>query len=112
MTFLRNVWYVAALDTEVGREMLTRTILNEAVVMYRKEDGQPVAIQDRCPHRFAPLSRGKLVGDHVECAYHGLQFDCSGKCVVNPHGDGKIPQAARVKNYPFIQRYGLMWIWI
>ena len=112
MTFLRNVWYVAALDTEVGREMLTRTILNEAVVMYRKEDGEPVAIQDRCPHRFAPLSRGKLVGDHVECAYHGLQFDCSGKCVVNPHGDGKIPQAARVKNYPFIQRYGLMWIWM
>ncbi|MDB5989305.1 MAG: aromatic ring-hydroxylating dioxygenase subunit alpha [Herbaspirillum sp.] len=112
MRFLRNTWYVAALDTEVGRDMLARTILGEAVVMYRKENGEAVAIQDRCPHRFAPLSRGTLVGDNVQCAYHGLQYDCSGKCVLNPHGDGKIPQAARVKNYPFIQRYGLMWIWM
>ncbi|HEY4072214.1 MAG TPA: aromatic ring-hydroxylating dioxygenase subunit alpha [Herbaspirillum sp.] len=113
MSFLRNTWYVAALDTEVGREkMLARTILDEAVVMYRKENGEAVAIQDRCPHRFAPLSRGTLVGDNVQCAYHGLQYDCTGKCVVNPHGDGKIPQAARVKQYPFIQRYGLMWIWM
>ena len=112
MSFLRNTWYVAALGGEVGREMLARTILGQAVMMYRKQNGEAVAILDRCPHRFAPLSRGTLVGDHVQCAYHGLQFDCSGKCVVNPHGDGKIPQAARVKAFPFVERYGLLWIWI
>jgi vanillate O-demethylase monooxygenase subunit len=112
MTFLRNTWYVAALDEEVGRQMLSRKILNEPVLMYRKENGDPVAILDICPHRFAPLSRGRLIGDNVECGYHGLQFDCTGKCVRNPHGDGKIPQAATVKQFPFIERHGLLWIWI
>ena len=62
MTFLRNVWYVAALDTEVGREMLTRTILNEAVVMYRKEDGQPVAIQKVQPSRIVAIVNARSIG--------------------------------------------------
>jgi phenylpropionate dioxygenase-like ring-hydroxylating dioxygenase large terminal subunit len=112
MPFLRNVWYVAALDQEVGREMFTRTILGEAVLMYRKLDGEAVAIADRCAHRFAPLSRGKLIGDNVQCGYHGLQFDCSGKCVLNPHGDGRISAVARVKHYALVERHGLLWIWM
>jgi phenylpropionate dioxygenase-like ring-hydroxylating dioxygenase large terminal subunit len=112
MSFLRNTWYVAALDEELGRDMFTRTILGEPVLMYRKQDGEAVAMLDRCAHRFAPLSRGTLIGDNVQCGYHGLQFDCSGKCVVNPHGDGKIPAAARVKHFPVVERYGLLWIWM
>ena len=70
------------------------------------------AIAAAIVHQIALLDRGTLIGDNIQCAYHGLQYDCSGKCVLNPHGDGKIPQAARVKKYPFIQRYGLMWIWM
>lgn len=112
MSFLRNAWYVAALDEEVGRAMFTRTILNEEVLMYRKQDGSAVALRDRCAHRFAPLSRGTLIGDTVQCGYHGLQFDCSGKCVLNPHGDGRIPPGARVRHFPLVERYGLLWIWM
>lgn len=112
MSFLRNVWYVSAWDDEVGRSLLGRKILEEAVVFYRREDGTPVAMTDRCPHRFAPLSKGRLLGDAIECAYHGLQFDCSGQCTLNPHGDGKIPSKAVVKTYPVVERYGLIWIWM
>ncbi len=112
MRYLRNTWYVAALDIEVGREMLSRMILGEAVMLYRKLDGTAVAVIDRCPHRFAPLSMGKLIGNNVQCGYHGLQFDCSGKCIVNPHGDGKIPRAAQVKSFPLVERYGMLWIWM
>jgi vanillate O-demethylase monooxygenase subunit len=112
MAFLRNTWYVAARAQHVTREFLVRDILSEPVLMYRKENGEAVAIGNRCPHRFAPLSMGKLVGDAVECGYHGLQFDCSGACVLNPHGDGKIPRNAAVKTYPIVERYGFIWIWM
>lgn len=113
MTFIRNAWYVAAWsgDVEAGK-MFHRRLLDEPVVMYRKADGSPVALEDRCPHRFVPLHLGKLAGDAIQCAYHGLVFDCTGKCVHNPHGDGRIPAAARVKSYPLHERYGMLWIWM
>ena len=47
-------------------------ILGEPVVLFRKEDGTPVALEDRCVHRHLPLSMGRLVGDHLQCHYHGL----------------------------------------
>ncbi|MDF0546644.1 aromatic ring-hydroxylating dioxygenase subunit alpha [Sphingobium sp. H39-3-25] len=112
MEFVRNTWYAAGWSEEISRTMLPRTFLNEPVLLYRKEDGTPVAIADLCPHRFVPLSLGKLVGDTVECLYHGLAFDCTGKCVDNPHGNGLIPKAARVRSYPLTEQYGLVWIWM
>lgn len=109
--FVRNVWYVAAWSREVGRHLLARTILNEPVVMYRKYDGTPVALRDACPHRFAPLSLGKLRGETVECGYHGLTYDCTGACVKNPV-DGFIPKKAVVKSYPIVDRHNQLWIWM
>ena len=72
--FVRNAWYVAAWDHEIGRDMLRRIILNEPVLLYRRQDGTPVALEDRCCHRQAPLSMGRLIGDVVKCPYHGLEF--------------------------------------
>lgn len=112
MAFLRNIWYVAAWSGEISRALTPRTILGEPILLYRKENGAPVAISNRCPHRFAPLHLGKLVGDVVECGYHGLQFDCSGACVDNPHGDHRIPPNARVVSYPLVERHGFAWIWM
>lgn len=112
MTFIRNAWYTAAWSTELGRELLARTFLNEPVVMFRREDGKPVAMADRCPHRFAPLSAGRLVGDNVECGYHGLTFDCAGSCVRNPTQPGHLPKAAKVKIYAVVERYNMIWIWM
>jgi phenylpropionate dioxygenase-like ring-hydroxylating dioxygenase large terminal subunit len=112
MAFLRNTWYVGAWAYEIKRELTPRKLLGESVLFYRKENGETVAIGNRCPHRFAPLHLGKLVGDIVECGYHGLKFDCAGACVDNPHGDHKIPAAARVKAYPLVEKHGLVWIWM
>ena len=56
--FLRNYWYVAAMTPEIGRKPFRRVIMNEPVVMYRTEDGMPIALEDRCPHRRVPLSLG------------------------------------------------------
>jgi hypothetical protein len=62
--FLRNAWYVAATDREIGRKPLRRIIMNEPIVMYRTEAGAPVALEDRCVHRHLPLSMGRLEGAH------------------------------------------------
>ncbi|NJM90750.1 MAG: aromatic ring-hydroxylating dioxygenase subunit alpha [Myxococcales bacterium] len=98
----------------MSRQLMAREILEESVLLYRKEDGTAVAVSNRCPHRFAPLHKGRLVGDVVECAYHGLQFDCSGACVKNPHpgGNGPIPARAALKSYPLVEKYGALWIWM
>jgi phenylpropionate dioxygenase-like ring-hydroxylating dioxygenase large terminal subunit len=113
MPFLRNAWYVAAWDDEVGTEALfRRRILNEDVLLVRGADGQVRALRNRCPHRFAPLSMGTRAGDVIQCAYHGLQFGLDGRCLHNPHGDGAIPHGAVAKSYPLVSRQTLLWIWM
>jgi vanillate O-demethylase monooxygenase subunit len=52
--------------------------LGEPLVFYRKENGDPVALENRCAHRHAPLHLGRLVGDDLQCGYHGLTFGCDG----------------------------------
>ena len=113
MNYLRNVWYVAAWDHEVpGDRPFSRTLLGEPVVFFRNEDGQVQALLDRCPHRFAPLSKGKLVQGVIQCAYHGLEFKGDGACHRNPHGDGRIPRGAVVQSYPVVERHSVVWIWM
>jgi len=112
--FIRNFWYVAmwAQDLAPG-QLVPRTILNEPIVFFRKEDGSVAAMIDRCSHRFAPLSMGKLLpGDRVQCGYHGLEFGANGKCVKNPHGNCSIPDAAHVRSFPVVEKHSLIWIWM
>jgi vanillate O-demethylase monooxygenase subunit len=113
-TYLRNAWYVAAWsDDIVEGQLLGRTILKEPIVIYRMPDGKVAALADRCVHRFAPLSMGKIVsGNRVQCPYHGLEYDTSGACVRNPHGNQHIPPRARVKSYPVIEKHKAIWIWM
>jgi len=112
--FLRNAWYVAAWSDDIGEgQLVARTIMHEPIVLFRKADGSVAAIEDRCAHRFAPLSMGKIVGgDRIQCAYHGLEFDGSGACVRNPHGAKNIPPRARVKSYPVIEKHKAVWVWM
>ena len=110
--FLKNAWYVGAWGTEVGRQnLLRRTLLNEPVVFFRQEDGTPVALADKCAHRHAPLSEGKLVGDNIQCPYHGLEYDASGDCVRVP-GQSTIPPGCRVHSFPVVERYQWIWVWM
>ena len=109
--FLHNSWYVAARSAEISRNPLGRILLGEPVVLYRKEDGMPVALADRCCHRHLPLSMGKLEGDHLRCGYHGLLFDSNGTCIEIP-GQSTIPLQARVRAYPIVERYRWLWIWM
>jgi phenylpropionate dioxygenase-like ring-hydroxylating dioxygenase large terminal subunit len=108
-TYLLNTWYVAAYAHEVTQAPLARTLLEEHVVLFRTETGHATILENRCPHRFAPLALGKVSGETLACGYHGLSFDRVGQCVGNPHGP--IPRAARVRAYPAVERYGFVWYW-
>ena len=111
MSYLRDCWYVAAWSRDIEAAIVVRSILEQPVVLYRKADGAIVALEDRCAHRQVPLSRGRIVGDLIECGYHGLQFDSSGACVRIPAQD-TIPARACVRSYPIVERYGWVWIWM
>lgn len=114
MSFLRNAWYVAALSREVTRfAPLARTLLCEPVVLFRTHDGSVAALEDRCPHRFAPLSMGRMSRDGLVCGYHGMEFDHTGKCIANPtQPDEPIGPRACVQSFRVIEKHNLIWIWM
>ncbi len=110
--FIRNCWYVIAWDHEISPEALfSRTVLGEPILLYRKNDGSVVALQDRCCHRAAPLSMGSKEGDSVRCGYHGLKFDAQGICIEVP-GLNKPPPKACVRSYPCVTHNKWVFVWM
>lgn len=107
----RNQWYVAAHSGEVGRTLLNRWLLDEPVCLYRKLDGDPVALVDRCIHRQMPLSQGRLKDDFLECGYHGILYNSEGRAERIP-SQGHVPPACKVHRFPLFERWGLVWIWM
>jgi vanillate O-demethylase monooxygenase subunit len=110
--FLHNCWYVAGWSQHFSEDgLVTRTILGEPIVLYRTGDGSMVALENRCCHRHAPLSRGRKEGDDLRCMYHGLKFAPSGKCIEIPQQD-IIPSTAVVRSYPVVEQDGWIWVWM
>ena len=111
--FLQNQWYVVAAASEVQRIPFARTVCNEPVVVFRRADGSIAALEDRCPHRKAPLSLGEIVGNDIQCGYHGMRFAGDGACTRIPSDPERaIPPAFRARAYPVIERFGLIFVWI
>jgi phenylpropionate dioxygenase-like ring-hydroxylating dioxygenase large terminal subunit len=106
-----NQWYVIAYSREIGRTPIRRECLGDPLILYRTESGSPVALFDRCPHRGMPLSKGKLIGDVIQCGYHGFEFGADGKCSKIPSGGG-LPTTMCVRAYPLSERAGWIWIWM
>ncbi|MSQ72396.1 MAG: aromatic ring-hydroxylating dioxygenase subunit alpha [Betaproteobacteria bacterium] len=111
MNFLTNYWYAAGWSSEITGKPLARRILDRPVALFRTAGGKAAAFDDCCPHRMVPLSRGTVEGESLRCGYHGLRFDCSGKCVEVP-GQANIPPRARVHAYPLVERWNFAWIWM
>jgi vanillate O-demethylase monooxygenase subunit len=109
--YLQNAWYVAGWDSEI-QEPTRRMMLDVPILLFRDSRGNIHAMKDACSHRFAPLSRGKVCGDEIQCPYHGLRFNTAGECTHNPHGDGKIPPNSSVQTYPVELRHGAIWVWM
>jgi len=110
---IRNQWYVVLESSEVANRQVGATRLGEKLVFWRDAQGSVRCTMDRCPHRGVAFSAGKTVDGHLQCPFHGFEFDSSGKCVLIPANGrgGVIPGAMRLETYPTYEAHGLIWIW-
>lgn len=110
--FIKNCWYVAGWDKEIPEDgFLSRIVTNVPLVFWRDAHGTVVALEDRCCHRGAPLSKGRREGDCIRCMYHGLKFDATGACVEIP-SQTRIPPQAKVRAFPIVEKHRWVWIWM
>lgn len=120
--FVKNAWYNAGWDymftqsqknalTQSKGALVARKMAGERVVLYRKPNGQIVALEDRCVHRQAALSLGQKEGDNIRCMYHGLRFGPDGKVNEIP-GQEHIPPKACVRAFPVVEKDNWVWVWM
>lgn len=111
MNQLNRYWSIVATEKDVKKRP-QRVMLFDLplVVFFAKEENKYVALQDRCPHRNAPLSAGKLCGDNIQCPYHGWQFNVTGELASIPAlPDDEQPQI-KIPHYNCIAQDGYIWV--
>ena len=111
---IRNCWYVIGFSHEFETHNLTgHQVAGKAMVAWRNQEGNMVVLDNRCAHKRFPLSEGRLMDDGtLECAYHGLRYNCEGQCVLIPSQPGvDIPKHAQVKTFPVVEQDGIVWVW-
>ena len=109
---MRTQWYVVADAGDVAGIPVGVTLLGDRFVLWRAPDGSVRASTDRCPHREAPLSEGRVADGCLVCPYHAWAFDADGVCVDVPSsGPGAaIPSAADLSLLEVSERYGVIWL--
>ena len=111
---IRSQWYVVLDPKQLKKnKLLGVTRLSEKLVFWRDSKGKVNCIFDKCCHRGASLSTGKVIDDHVECPFHGFKYDSSGKVKLIPaNGEkAKIAERYKVNSYIVKEAYGLIWLW-
>ena len=107
MELFQDHWLAACPAESLGGKPLGITLLERPLVLFRAS-GRAVALEDRCPHRNAPLSAGRLEEDLLVCPYHGWSFDGQGGCRRIP--GRSFCDAARVPAFPCMERDGIVWV--
>jgi len=109
---LWNDWHVLASAQSLAPGALIKArLLEQDLVLWRSQDGQVCAWDDRCPHRSVRLSHGKVVENTLVCSYHGLAYATEGRCVRVPaHPDYHPPKQACVRTYAVQECYGLIYV--
>jgi phenylpropionate dioxygenase-like ring-hydroxylating dioxygenase large terminal subunit len=111
---LPDHWYIACPSQKLASRPRQARVLDAELVVFRDDAGVPRALLDRCCHRGAPLSSGKIVCNAVECPYHGWRYDGSGACVHIPSliAGQKIPERCAVPAFECVEQDGYVWVWM
>lgn len=104
-------WYVVAASDEVAAEPRPVLLNGLPLVTFRDAAGQSMALLDRCAHRNAPLSAGRVVDGNIQCHYHGWQFDGGGVCRAVPGLCGAPDHPSR-RVPSFACRESQGWVWV
>ena len=108
MSGLRNIWQAVALEKDIGHRPQRFVFNGLPIVIYRNNDGL-AALADRCPHRFARLSDGRVIAGDIECPYHGWRFDGAGRCTAIPGYLGTLP-TLQVKRFEVSVSAGIVFV--
>ena len=108
---LRRFWYAIMPMDHLKDGPKPFTLLGQPIVLFLDDKGEPAALEDRCCHRTARLSKGWCNNGHVVCGYHGWEYDRDGKLVMVPQFpfEQPIPEA-RARAFRARQRYGYVWV--
>lgn len=108
-----NQWYVVMDSAQVRDKPVGVTRLGEKLVFWRDGSGKISCLRDLCAHRGVELSKGQVLGDCIQCPFHGFEYDVSGAGRRIPaNGQGApVPANFRVHSYPTYEAHGLIWIW-
>lgn len=106
-----NQWYAILESKELQTKPLGIQRFNEKLILWRTKDSIH-CLFDRCCHRGVQLSKGILKEDHIQCPFHGLEFDGRGRCVLIPANgkDSDVPEAFMVKSYVAMEKGGFVWV--
>lgn len=106
-----NHWYVVARSSEVTDQPHGVTLWSEPIVLFRTHDQTLHALADRCPHRFVKLSRGAVVDDTLECAYHGWRINAAGQIADIPYLESQQKRPnCKVRSFPVREQDGFIWV--
>ncbi len=107
----KTQWHPVALSSDVQQGPVGVRLLDEDLVLWRDAAGVGNAFVDRCPHRGARLSLGRVNEGNLECPYHGWQFADSGQCVKVPAVPSFTPPPQHcVKSFGVQEACGLIWV--
>ena len=111
--YLRMFWQPVYISERlaVGRPAPVR-ILDENFTLYRGEGGSAHVVATHCPHRGLTLAVGRVVGDNIECFYHGWTFSGRGQCLAQPAENPGYADKVRIASYPVCERYGLIFAYL
>ena len=112
---IANRWYAVLSSHQIKAGRLTGARRFGAdVVFFRTAKGDPCCISSQCTHRGASLAKGCLHSDHVQCPFHGIEFDANGKCVLIP-SEGRAStmdfSKFQLKSYPVCEIGGIVFAW-
>ncbi|MFL1551660.1 Rieske 2Fe-2S domain-containing protein [Pseudomonas sp. D47] len=103
-------WWPVALSHELRNTPLACQAHHLPLVLFRDENGRVAALPDRCPHRFAPLSAGKVRDGQIECPYHGWRFAANGRCARVPGANLTACSKPLLASLPSCEAHGLVWV--
>ena len=108
---LRRFWYATVPIEHLKDGPKPFTLLGEPIVLFLDAKGEPAALEDRCCHRTAKLSKGWCNNGNIVCGYHGWEYDRDGKLVMIPQFPFEQPVPdARARSFRAQARYGYVWV--
>ena len=111
-SIFRRFWYPVIPRSQLSDKPASFELLGQKIVLWLDRSDRSIAAKDRCCHRSAQLSKGKIIDGNIACPYHGWQYDGQGVCVKVPQleDDTQIPKTYQIETYQTQEKYGYVWV--